>query len=472
LTTRLCILNTLKVWNQPAVYVGDVLQIIYPDIDPTLLCPFAEIKDTTHKTLNQIVKERLQVVQWLATQDGQPKPHVAMYYLQLFLDSHIDAYKTRKAYKYIANCPTQFYPENVRLYCQTTMPMFGIDSIIPEEGVIKPMEKLIQTVVASVDKPTTSTRALSSAMKDTTVRDFVHACMHVSTIGNYIHVEQRTYDIRERIKLLDSATAIHSKQVAPKLAEAAILEYLAAMIPMRCPVTSKTTIPWKTLTEYARTVANAVFRAAGPMPPKLINVDKDERISFAEVTQIDAATGNRSLHVCMKCSGMASYIKNRPHGMKPLKTYTDPFADIPEIICIACDTPTTQIHVQNCYIAIARFTSLMACPVCNHVHCVKGPITSTLCSECIITSPEDTKKAAAIVYTAPEHESTLVAPHRTCYKLGHPIRGTAPAYLQLVWDPKTRKLLRLATCYAHRSIAIIVTSAYTTTQPDTTQHGL
>ena len=445
-----------------------MLRIIYPHIKPDLLSSFATVEERG-QPLSDIVAARLNTAKWLMTKDTAPRPPAAMYYLQLFVDSHIEVYKHSKKYASVAACPKQLYPENTQLYCQTTLPAFGIDSIIPEDGAVKPMEKLIQTIVTSVDRTTTPTRAISSTMKDDAVQKFVQACVRVSVLGNYMHVERRTYHIEDRIALIDSMDK--GKPIAPKIAEAAVLEYIASTMPTKCPATCKATVSWSVFTEYALAVANATFRSACPMPPKLIGQSSRnaELPVFAEVTQIGAVTGNRTLNVCTKCSGMASYIKNRPHGMKPLKTYTDPFADTPKIYCIACDTPTTKIYIQNCYMAIARFTSLMACPMCNHVHCVKGPIITTLCSECVQIAAEDLKKAAAIVYTPPEHENLLVAPHRTCYKLNHPIQGTAQAILQLVWDPVARKILRLATCHDHRSIPIIVTSAYTpSTQKEST----
>jgi hypothetical protein len=484
---------------------------------------FGKLRDhpTPSKSTSCILKSRLAVVHQELHMARSNNNRVAQYYLQIFLDAHFQLIEMLHTINHwplsstIAQYP-ELLPECQPVIGQTALPDYLTSLLLSQAGTT-PIEKLLMHIVHSGSKEAISPRIISVASKDPSVAFFIAQCHATSILGNYIHATMAPdymLHINDRMRAFTDARK--KTPIGHGMIYDILMDYIAGIAPLKVPPGLVPTHRWQQMITHATLIGNRTFRtpplslkaaaaaasAARATPAAAaaaavaaaasaedqhttpVMLDPQEPQIPRTHSYIAAPTGTRFADVCIHCGGVVAYMRDRPHGIKPLKAYVDAFCDPTKPIvirCIPCDQPTHRIYLQHVYLAIAKMTSLLVCPGCNQIHCIRGPIRTTLCASCrkptstitaelrrsatLATIPPDepsTKKRKRSTQAAQPPKEQARAATRTCYEKSHKLNEqTQPIYQQLIYDKAINTIIKCWSCAKHFTNTIIISSNYT-----------
>ncbi len=233
------------------------------------------------------------------------------------------------------------------------------------------------------------------------IHAFVTQCATASLLGNYPHARFATgtapCSLRERMAATDRAAGIASS----KHAEAVLAEYIAAMVSYY-PLLSTTGHTYVHFQYRAFHAADNEIRGCAPvvgfMPPIVIpHVSPPERVPA--LYPLAMPTGHCPLVICVTCRAISGYLVNPVRGIRPVKMpvsiFVAPKTPRPGSRCRTCGTKFAHTDMRHAVLCLTPRHAIIACPDCNNVHAIEGPIKDTRCAPCIATAEHVAQATAA-----------------------------------------------------------------------------
>ena len=305
---------------------------------------------------------------------GRPTQRLASFYLGLYLDSFIPAFRQRHGLTGTALPLSQLtlpdHIENFDLVTHTPM--------TPIAGVVARSFRLMRRQKFNIKNRPTDAECI----------DFVRDCVRVSMLGNYYDARfanlQCALTIKDRIEIVDTG---YERGMHASLVDVAIAEYGVTLIQEHPPMQLDGVV-WPDFVALMKQNADRCLRGAG-VPDKCAPVLRDTPVvADAAAVRIVACamqTGTLSAYMCTTCSALSAYVDGRQRGLVRMRIAVDPFStpnDNEPVKCSACNSVSVHLDLSGCMMLYPGGYMLAVCPDCNFLAAHRGMMRSTVCDKC------------------------------------------------------------------------------------------